>query len=126
MRSAASSILAVLAPQAALVIQKFFRGFCARLDLGVQWAAAQTIQAAWRAFAGRLRFGVMVHRIVLVQACTPCPTDLLSTFACTVIPTRATSSNLQYSGLDSEPRRLLRYAVALMSALRCILMEATS
>jgi len=50
-----------------VVIQKCFRGFSARLDLAVQWAAAQTIQAAWRSAATRLRFGVTVHRIILVQ-----------------------------------------------------------
>ena len=53
--------------QAALVIQKCYRGFCARLDLAVQWAAAQTIQAAWRSTSARLRFGVTVHCIILVQ-----------------------------------------------------------
>lgn len=60
--------------QAALVIQKCYHGYCERLELAVQWAAAQCIQAAWRSSAARTSYRNTLRRIILVQARYCCAT----------------------------------------------------
>ena len=60
--------------QAALVIQKCYHGYCQRLELAVQWAAAQCIQAAWRSSAARRSYRNTLHSIILVQARYCCAT----------------------------------------------------
>ena len=54
--------------QAAVTIQKCYRGYCVRVELAVQWAASQRIQAAWRSSAARARYSNTLRRITLVQA----------------------------------------------------------
>ena len=57
--------------QAAVVIQKCYRGYSKRGELAVQWAAAQRIQAAWQSSAARARYSDTLRRITFVQARCP-------------------------------------------------------